>query len=175
MKLWKQSLVADIQIYLTKLGSSDLYLELAIKERFKTYRFFKFQELKGDQTTGRKSWSFKRQGAYRKYEVECSRSHQKFYNDKGYRNVVVDGWTNSFWIKQRHPAHLHIKRELRWGSIPSILRVTRSCLTWSWKADEEHERDEPHDPFPGKDRKPLRRFQQRLYTETVFQRLRIPV
>ncbi|MBS1733957.1 MAG: outer membrane protein assembly factor [Bacteroidetes bacterium] len=91
MKLWKQSLVADIQIYLTKLEGSDLYLELAIKERPRLIDF-KFQGVKKgdrDDLEGKVGLS-KDRVLTENMRLSAVEAIKKFYNDKGYRNVVVD-------------------------------------------------------------------------------------
>lgn len=90
-KLWKQSLVADIQIYITRLEGSDIYLEMEIKERPRLIDF-KFQGVKKgerDDLEGKVGLS-KDRVLTENMRLSAVEAIKKFYNDKGYRNVVVD-------------------------------------------------------------------------------------
>jgi outer membrane protein insertion porin family len=90
-KLWKQNLIADVQVYLTKVVDRDIYIELAIKERPRLASFF-FQGVKKgekDDLDGKVGLARDRV-ITENMKLSAVEAIKKFYSDKGYRNVTVD-------------------------------------------------------------------------------------
>ncbi len=90
-KLWKQNLVVNIEIYLTKLIGKDLYVELAITERPRLADF-KFTGIK----KGEKDDLVTKMGLSKdrvitdNMKISAIEAIHKFYADKGFGNVKVD-------------------------------------------------------------------------------------
>jgi len=90
-KLWKQSLVADAQIFLTKLEGNVLSIELQIVERPRLLDF-KFTGVKKgdrDDLEGKVGLS-KDRVLTENMKLSAVEAIKKFYGDKGYLNVAVN-------------------------------------------------------------------------------------
>ena len=90
-KLWRQSLVSDVQLYITKLEGTDLFLELQIVERPRLLDF-KFTGVKKgdrDDLEGKVGLS-KDKVLTENMKLSAVEAIKKFYGDKGYLNVSVD-------------------------------------------------------------------------------------
>ena len=90
-KLWKQSLVADIQIYFTKLEGNSLFIEMEIKERPRLLDF-KFAGIKKGEKDDleAKVGLAKDRVLTENMKLSAVEAIRKFYNDKGFRNVTID-------------------------------------------------------------------------------------
>ena len=90
-KLWKQSLVADVQIYFTKLVGNDLYLEMQIVERPRLLDFKFTGVKKGDRDDlETKVGLAKDRVLTENMKLSAVEVIKKFYSDKGFRNVSID-------------------------------------------------------------------------------------
>ena len=90
-KLWKQNLIADVEIYFTRLVGKDLYVEIAIAERPRLSQFKFLGVKKGerdDLTT--KSGLVKDRVVTDNMKISATEAIQKFFADKGFRNVKVN-------------------------------------------------------------------------------------
>ena len=76
-KLWKQSLVSNVEIYFTKLEGTDLFIEMNITERPRLldFKFVGVKKGESDDLSGK---------TYREHENECRRSHSKIFLWKGF-------------------------------------------------------------------------------------------
>ncbi len=90
-KLWKQSLISDVKIYLTQLVGNDLSIELAIMERprLSSVQFFGTKKGEKDDLEGKIGLS-KDRVVTENMKLSAVDIIKKFYSDKGYRNVAVD-------------------------------------------------------------------------------------
>ena len=90
-KLWRQNLVANIQIYFTKLEGSNLFIEFDITERPRLADF-KFTGIKkGEKDDLEKKVALvKERVLTENMKLSALEAIRKFYYDKGYRNVVID-------------------------------------------------------------------------------------
>ncbi len=90
-KLWKQSLIAGIEISFTKLVGKDLYIELAITERPRLADF-KFVGIKKSERDDleEKVGLFRERVVTENMKLSAVEAINKFYYEKGYRNVVID-------------------------------------------------------------------------------------
>jgi len=87
-KLWKQNLIADVEIYFTKLVDRKLYVEIAITERprLSDFRFVGIKKgEKEDLST--KSGLVKDRVVTENMKLTAMAAIHKFYADKGFRNV----------------------------------------------------------------------------------------
>lgn len=90
-KLWKQSLVSDAQINLTKLQGSDLYVEIELKERPRLLDFKITGVKKGQRDElETKSGLVKDRVLTENMKLSAVEAMRKFYYDKGYRNVQIN-------------------------------------------------------------------------------------
>jgi outer membrane protein insertion porin family len=90
-KLWKQSLVSNVEIYFTKLVGTDLFIEMNITERPRLFDF-KFVGIKKgerDDLSGKIGFS-KDRVLTENAKMSALEAINKFYNGKGYRNVSVE-------------------------------------------------------------------------------------
>ena len=90
-KLWRQSLVSDVQIYITKIEGSNLFLEMQITERPRLLDF-KFTGVKKgdrDDLEGKVGLS-KDKVLTENMKLSAIEAIKKFYGDKGYLNLTVD-------------------------------------------------------------------------------------
>ncbi len=89
-KLWKQSLVADVQINLVRLQESDLFVEIEIKERPRLMDF----KIIGVKKTQRddlesKAGLVKDRVLTENMKLSAVEAMRKYYYDKGYRNASI--------------------------------------------------------------------------------------
>ncbi len=90
-KLWKQSLISDIQIYLTHLEGSNLFIEMAIKERPRLIDFKFAGVRKGERDDlEAKVGLAKDRVLTENMKLSAVEAIKKYYNDKGYRNLTID-------------------------------------------------------------------------------------
>jgi outer membrane protein insertion porin family len=90
-KLWKQNLIADVKVYLTKVVDRDIYVEFAITERPRLANFIFEGVKKGDKDDlAGKSGLTKDRVVTENMKLSAVEAIKKFYSDKGYRNITVD-------------------------------------------------------------------------------------
>jgi outer membrane protein insertion porin family len=89
-KLWRQSLISDIEIFLTKLEGTDLYIEFAITERPRLASF-KFEGIKKSEREDLepKVALIKDRVVTENMKLSAMEAIRKFYFGKGYRNVDI--------------------------------------------------------------------------------------
>ena len=89
-KLWKQNLVVDVQVFLTKLEGKNLFLELAITERprLSDFKFTGVKKGERDDLETKVGLS-KDRVVTDNMKLSAVEAIQKFFSDKGYRNVTV--------------------------------------------------------------------------------------
>ncbi len=90
-KLWKQSLVSDIQIFFTRLEGTELFIEMQIIERPRLLDF-KFTGIKkGDKDDlETKVGLSKDRVLTENMKLSAVEAIKKFYGDKGFLSAVVD-------------------------------------------------------------------------------------
>ncbi len=90
-KLWKQNLVVDVEVFLTKLVGKDLYIELAITERprLADFKFTGVKKGEKDDLETKVGLS-KDRVVTDNMKLSAIEAINKFYADKGFRNVKVD-------------------------------------------------------------------------------------
>jgi outer membrane protein insertion porin family len=90
-KLWKQSLVSNVEINFIKLVGTDLFLELNITERARLldFKFVGIKKGEKDDLTGKIGLS-KDRVLTENMKMSAMEAIQKFYYDKGFRNVKVE-------------------------------------------------------------------------------------
>jgi outer membrane protein insertion porin family len=90
-KLWKQNLVVDVEVFLTKLEGKDLYIELAITERprLADFKFIGVKKGERDDLETKVGLS-KDRVVTDNMKLSAIEAIHKFFADKGYRNVQVD-------------------------------------------------------------------------------------
>ena len=89
-KLWKQSLVSDAEINITKLEGSGIYLEIVITERPRLINFTFVGIKKGDRDDlTPKTGLAKDRVLTEDMKLSAVEAIRKFYYDKGYRNVNI--------------------------------------------------------------------------------------
>jgi outer membrane protein insertion porin family len=90
-KLWKQNLIADVEIYFTKLVGKDLYVEMAITERprLSDFKFIGIKKGEKDDLST-KSGLVKDRVVTDNMKMSAVEAIQKFYADKGFRNVKTE-------------------------------------------------------------------------------------
>jgi outer membrane protein insertion porin family len=90
-KLWKQSLVSNVEISLTKLVGTDLFIELNITERARLldFKFIGIKKGEKDDLAGKTALS-KDRVLTENMKLSAVEAINKFYFEKGYRNVKVD-------------------------------------------------------------------------------------
>lgn len=90
-KLWKQSLVSNVEINLTKLVGTDLFIELNITERARLLDF-KFVGIKKSEKDdlATKTGLSKDRVLTENMKMSALEAIEKFYYGKGYRNVNVE-------------------------------------------------------------------------------------
>ncbi len=89
-KLWKQNLIADVEIFFTKLINKQLYIEIAITERprLSDFRFLGIKKGEKDDLAT-KSGLVKDRVVTDNMKMTANDAIHKFYADKGFRNVKV--------------------------------------------------------------------------------------
>jgi outer membrane protein insertion porin family len=90
-KLWKQSLVSNVEISLTKLEGSNLYIELEITERPRLidFKFIGIKKGERDEVSG-KTGLTKDRVLTENMKMSALEAINKFYYGKGFRNVSVE-------------------------------------------------------------------------------------
>ncbi len=90
-KLWKQNLVVDVEVFLTKLVGKDLYIELAITERprLADFKFVGVKKGEKDDLETKVGLS-KDRVVTDNMKLSAIEAINKFYADKGFRNVTVE-------------------------------------------------------------------------------------
>ncbi len=90
-KLWKQNLVVDVEVFLTKLEGKDLYIEIAITERprLADFKFIGIKKGERDDLETKVGLS-KDRVVTDNMKLSAIEAIHKFFSDKGYRNVQVD-------------------------------------------------------------------------------------
>ncbi len=89
-KLWRQNLIANANIYFTKLVGTDLYIELAIVERPRLAEFKIVGPKKGERDDLiAKMGLVKERVVTDNMKVSAIEVIRKFYDDKGYSNVTI--------------------------------------------------------------------------------------
>ena len=90
-KLWKQNLIADVEIYFTKLVGKDVYVEIAITERPRLSEFKFLGIKKGEKDDlSTKSGLVKDRVVTENMKLSAMDAIHKFYADKGFRNVKTE-------------------------------------------------------------------------------------
>lgn len=90
-KLWKQNLIANVEILFTNLVDKNLYVELAITERPKLADFKFIGVKKGEKDDlNTKVGLSKDRVVTDNMKISASEIIHKFFADKGYRNVKID-------------------------------------------------------------------------------------
>ena len=90
-KLWKQSLVSNVEINLTKLVGTDLFIELNITERARLLDFKFVGIKKGEKDDlATKTGLSKDRVLTENMKMSALEAIEKFYYGKGYRNVSVE-------------------------------------------------------------------------------------
>ena len=89
-KLWRQSLIADIEISLTRLEGRDLYVQFEITERPRLAAF-KFEGIKKSERDDLepKVALVKDRVVTENMKLSAVEAIRKFYFDKGFRNVEI--------------------------------------------------------------------------------------
>ncbi|MFT3681994.1 MAG: POTRA domain-containing protein [Ferruginibacter sp.] len=89
-KLWKQNLIADVEIFLTNLIDKNLYIEIAITERprLEDYRFMGVKKGERDDLDTKVALSRGRV-VTDNMKLSAIEVIKKYYSEKGYRNVTV--------------------------------------------------------------------------------------
>ncbi len=90
-KLWKQSLVSQVQIYLTRLEDTNLFIEIEITERPRLIDFVFNGPKKGEKDDlETKVGLAKDRVLTENMKLSAIEVIRKFYYEKGYRNVTID-------------------------------------------------------------------------------------
>lgn len=89
-KLWKQNLVVDVEVFLTKLEGNNLYIELAITERprLSDFKFTGIKKGEKDDLETKIGLS-KDRVVTDNMKLSAVEAINKFFADKGFRNVKV--------------------------------------------------------------------------------------
>jgi len=90
-KLWKQNLIADVEVYLVNLIGNNLYIELAIKERprLADFKFTGVKKGEKDDLDAKIGLS-KDRVVTDNMKVSAIDIIRKFFKDKGYGNIKVE-------------------------------------------------------------------------------------
>ena len=90
-KLWKQNLVVDVEVFLTKLEGNNLYIEMAITERprLSDFKFIGIKKGEKDDLETKVGLS-KDRVVTDNMKLSAIDVIQKFFSDKGFRNVKVE-------------------------------------------------------------------------------------
>lgn len=88
--LWRQSLISDVKVYLTRLEERNLYIEIALKERPRLvdFKFIGVKKGERDDLEGKVQLS-KMRVVTENMKRSAMEAIQKFYSDKGYRNADI--------------------------------------------------------------------------------------
>lgn len=90
-KLWKQSLIADVEIYFTDLVDNNLFVEIAVTERprLSDFRFVGVKKGEKDDLDSKVGLSRDRV-VTENMKISAVEAIRKFFSEKGFRNVKVD-------------------------------------------------------------------------------------
>jgi len=90
-KLWKQNLISDVQVNLTRLDGTDLYVEIELKERPRLMDF-KITGIKKGQRDDleAKIGLAKDRVLTENMKLSAIEAIQKYFYEKAYRNVEID-------------------------------------------------------------------------------------
>ncbi|MEP6675675.1 MAG: POTRA domain-containing protein [Ferruginibacter sp.] len=88
--LWKQNLISNVEIYITKIEDKNIYIEIAITERPRLADFIFKGIKKGerDDLEGKVALA-KTRVVTENMKLSAVEAIRKFYVDKGYRNVQI--------------------------------------------------------------------------------------
>ena len=90
-KLWKQNLIADVKVYITKVVDRDIYILLDVTERPRLAEFIFEGVKKGEKDDLKEKVGLARDRVVTdNMKISAVEVIQKFYTDKGYRNVSVE-------------------------------------------------------------------------------------
>ena len=90
-KLWKQSLVSNVQINFTRLEGNNLYVEIELKERPRLIDFKFIGIKKGERDDlETKTGLAKDRVVTENMKLSAVEAIRKFYFEKGYRNVTIN-------------------------------------------------------------------------------------
>ncbi len=89
-KLWKQSLVSNVEIYLTKLEGTNLFIQMNITERprLQSFKFVGIKKGERDDLETKIGLS-KDRVLSENMKLSALEAIRKFYNGKGYRNIDI--------------------------------------------------------------------------------------
>jgi outer membrane protein insertion porin family len=89
-KLWKQSLVSNVEVNITKLVGNEIFVELNIKERprLADFKFVGIKKSEKDDLAGKIGFSQDRV-LTENAKISAIEAIEKFYFGKGYRNVTI--------------------------------------------------------------------------------------
>lgn len=89
-KLWKQNLIADVEVNFVRLSGRNLFLELVITERprLADFRFIGVKKGEKDDLEG-KVQLFKDRVVTENMKMTAVEAIKKFYSEKGFRNATV--------------------------------------------------------------------------------------
>src|ERR1700745_1148143 len=87
-KLWKQNIIANADIYFTKLVGSDLYIEIAITEmpRLADFKLIGVKKHERDDIVPKMQLA-KEHVVTENMKLSAIEAIKKFYYEKGYRNA----------------------------------------------------------------------------------------
>jgi outer membrane protein insertion porin family len=89
-KLWKQNLIADVEVYITNLVDKNIFIELAILERPRLADFTFLGIKKGEKEDLEAKTALSRDRVVTdNMKLSAVEAIKKFYADKGYRNATV--------------------------------------------------------------------------------------
>ncbi len=89
-KLWRQSLISDIEISITKLEGRDLYIHFELKERprLASFKFLGIKKGEKDDLETKVALN-KERVVTENMKLSAVEAIRKFYYDKGYRNADI--------------------------------------------------------------------------------------
>ncbi len=90
-KLWKQNLVVDVEVFLTRIEGNNLFIEMAITERprLSDFKFIGIKKSEKDDLETKVGLS-KDRVVTDNMKLSAMEVIQKFFADKGFRNVKVE-------------------------------------------------------------------------------------
>jgi outer membrane protein insertion porin family len=90
-KLWKQNLVADVQILITKIIGNDLFIDMVVRERPRLINFEFTGVKKGEKDDLEKKIGLNKDRVITEnMKISAIEAIRKFYFEKGYRNISID-------------------------------------------------------------------------------------
>ena len=90
-KLWKQSLVSNAEINITRLEGSNIYIEIVVTERPRLIDFSFVGVKKGEKDDLATKTALSRDRVLTEdMKLSAVEAIRKFYYDKGFRNVTID-------------------------------------------------------------------------------------